>query len=478
MEQPRKDPDYRAPEPDKPEKPKEKDPPKVIEQPPQDPPPVRDNAIIVKRRQQLDAEALRRELAKMRELHVDSVPQSSTRIVTAATNAKKLNQKYPGPLAFLGKRDDLAGLPMTMGPECHLGKEPAENMQVLSRKLRVLLEMSIPKDGIETRPDPVMLRALLMEGKPAQGAEGFEVPAVGAPAIVRAGRFGRVAVEGRPQDWLTPESVPVLMQMLQAENTAVRRVLVDVLGAIKGKAATEALANRALMDLAPDVRETAVEQLKKRRADDYQAILLKAMKYPWAPVADHAAEAMVALGTRDAVPQLIHMLAEPEVTLPITVGKGISAYQAVREVVRLNHLGNCVLCHAPSMARTDMVRGAVPTPGQALPAPVTTPQYYEGNGQGVFVRADITYLRQDFSVVQQVERHGQWPEFQRFDYMVRTRPVRVDEVSAIQKHVRERKHDPHREAMLFALRELTGKDLGKTAQDWATLLPPGQEPGK
>jgi hypothetical protein len=39
----------------------------------------------------------------------------------------------------------------------------------------------------------------------------------------------------------------------------------------------------------------------------------------------------------------------------------------------------------------------------------------------------------------------------------------------------ERKEDPHREAMLFALRELTGKDLGKTTENWATLLPPGQE---
>jgi hypothetical protein len=41
--------------------------------------------------------------------------------------------------------------------------------------------------------------------------------------------------------------------------------------------------------------------------------------------------------------------------------------------VRINHLGNCLLCHSPSTSRADLVRGAVPTPGQPLPAPATTP---------------------------------------------------------------------------------------------------------
>ena len=61
-------------------------------------------------------------------------------------------------------------------------------------------------------------------------------------------------------------------------------------------------------------------------------------------------------------------------------------------MVRINHLGNCALCHPPSLARTDFVRGAVPTPGQPLPPP-TASQYYD-NGT-IFVRADTTYLRHE-----------------------------------------------------------------------------------
>ena len=41
----------------------------------------------------------------------------------------------------------------------------------------------------------------------------------------------------------------------------------------------------------------------------------------------------------------------------------------------------------------------------------------------VFVRGDITFLRQDFSVPQKVPSHGVWPERQRFDFMVRLTPV-------------------------------------------------------
>ena len=62
--------------------------------------------------------------------------------------------------------------------------------------------------------------------------------------------------------------------------------------------------------------------------------------------------------------------------------------ELVREIVRVNHLGNCILCHAPSTDRADLVRGAVPTPGQALPAPVTTPQYYE-RGSGIFAFSSV-----------------------------------------------------------------------------------------
>ena len=43
--------------------------------------------------------------------------------------------------------------------------------------------------------------------------------------------------------------------------------------------------------------------------------------------------------------------------------------------------------------------------GQPLP-PITSVAYYETGG--IFVRADVTFLRQDFSVVQPVEMPAEW----------------------------------------------------------------------
>jgi hypothetical protein len=92
----------------------------------------------------------------------------------------------------------------------------------------------------------------------------------------------------------------------------------------------------------------------------------------------------------------------------------------------------------------------------------------------VVIRADITYLRQDFSVTQLV---GIVPaaEPQRFDFMVRTRPLTSEEMRLLKKH--PELHPAHRqkETVLFALRELTGKDAGPTLEDWVALFPEAGE---
>lgn len=96
------------------------------------------------------------------------------------------------------------------------------------------------------------------------------------------------------------------------------------------------------------------------------------------------------------------------------------------ELVRINHLRNCVLCHAPSLSDADPIRGAVPTPGEPLP------QAYYNSHKGSFVRADIVYLKQDFSAMHQVENATPWPSLQRFDYLVRVRELTPEEVAAEQ----------------------------------------------
>jgi hypothetical protein len=91
-----------------------------------------------------------------------------------------------------------------------------------------------------------------------------------------------------------------------------------------------------------------------------------------------------------------------------------------------------------------------------------------------FARADITYLKQDFSVFQPVANHGRlWPAEQRFDYLVRLRPLSKQERIVWQEKLKDfGAPPPQTGALLYALRELTGEDPGPTAADWQRLYSP------
>jgi hypothetical protein len=388
--------------------------------------------LSVKRRQTLDEEPLRKGLLDVHEVSLDHVPGSTQGVLQTA----RLWNQSGGPVADLmghvaRGRPDLAGLRFFTGPDGQLGKEPAEVLQVLSRKMRVELEACLPGGG-DPRPDPDMLRARLLGGS---------------------------------GEWLRAEAVPAMLQLLQAENKPVRLVLVDMLGRIDHPDATRALALRAMVDLSSEVREAALECLRSRPTEDYRNLLLDGLQYPRREVRDHAAEALTALRCKEAVGSLCDLLIVPGPEAPVRVQDGRTSRTVVRELVRVNHLGNCVLCHAPSFNLRDLVRGAVPIPGKALPAPVTTPQYYEAPG-AFFVRADVTFLRQDFSVMQSVASPGEWPSHQRYDYLVRLRTISQQEcLQRVQQH-RELKATGQRDAVLFALRELTGQDFGDDVVAW------------
>jgi hypothetical protein len=98
-------------------------------------------------------------------------------------------------------------------------------------------------------------------------------------------------------------------------------------------------------------------------------------------------------------------------------------------------------------------------------------EYYSKAG-GIFVRADVTYLQQDFSVPQPVTKPGPWPTHQRYDYMIRLRPLKTlnlgEQVNRIGRS--NQQNFGQREAVLFALRELTGKDVGRSPESWERLL--------
>jgi hypothetical protein len=238
-----------------------------------------------------------------------------------------------------------------------------------------------------------------------------------------------------------------LVQMLQAEDEIRRLLLVEALGQIYTPYASTALAERSLYDLSPEVREAAVLALQKRDRSEFREKLLDGFRHPWPRVADHAAEALVALRDQDSIKQLRELRDKPAPTAPLaTKAEGKTV---VRELVRTNHLRNCLLCHAPAYSDKDLVLGPVPTPGKPLPFEYYGARRSEGDTQ--LVRADVTYFRQDFSIMQRVDKAAPWPEQQRFDFLVRTREATAAELEAAQKPPATY---PQREAVLWAIAEL------------------------
>lgn len=348
-------------------------------------------------------------------------PRSRTPI---ASPPPDLGFRYYETLARKHHRPDSMALPWRQGVDCQIGKESAEWLQSCSVNLRTCLQRSVGANGADPT-DAAKLKAQMISSGPT---------------------------DRQPSPWTRPDCVPTLVQMLQAENAAVREVLVEMLANIDGKAASVALAQRAVFDLSPDVRAQAVENLRPRPRPEFQKNLLEGLRWPWKPAADHAAEAIVALEMKELAPDLVAMLNEPDPAFPFAKEVNGTKGTFVRELVQLNHFHNCTLCHAPSVSSQDLVRGLIPTPGQAL-----APVYYAAT-TGQFVRADTTFLRQDFSVVQPVANSGPWPGYQRFDYLLRERRANKLEL----KHFLARQKEPtpapaysQRDAVLFAIREIT-----------------------
>jgi hypothetical protein len=88
------------------------------------------------------------------------------------------------------------------------------------------------------------------------------------------------------------------------------------------------------------------------------------------------------------------------------------------------------------------------------------------------IRADITYLRQDFSILQPVVQTDlSRPEQLRFDYVIRLRPLTEKQMKEWKSRSESSGGYEQRDAVLFALRELTGQDPGSTWEAWDKLYP-------
>ncbi len=367
------------------------------------------------RLEQLDEEELLGHLAKVPELLLDRVPGTSTLLWRQAEAAAASKQPYPGPRTIAAKRRDLGTLPFREEAKCQLPREKATVLAEISGHLRGHLGgmAKVKASAVEKR------------------------------------KMVRTALDRQPLLWKKAAAVPALMQLLQAEDEWLRVLLVDLLREIKGDAAGEALANRAVFDPSPEVREAAVEALKARPAGESRDFLLATLEHPWPVAREGAARTLVTLEDRGALPALKQRLADTPATIPFPDKDG---KLVTRELVRFNHLTNCLLCHPPSLDRDDPIRGSVPRLDQPLAN--TLGDYYK---KGPSIRADITYLRQDFSVKLPVARPApDWPQLQRFDIMVRTRKLTAQERKRFEANKTQRLYEA-RKPMLFALAGLTKK---------------------
>ena len=144
----------------------------------------------------------------------------------------------------------------------------------------------------------------------------------------------------------------------------------------------------------------------------------------------------------------------------------------VRELVRVNHNRNCLLCHSPGNAdgvSADTLKAPIPLPTEPLGSPANG---YQSSSPDLLAHIDMTYLRQDFSMLQPVDDPSPWPEMQRFDFLVRTRAVTEAEATEYREKLARR--EPGRPSPYkprpWSHAELTGKDEEPTAEAWRRIL--------
>jgi hypothetical protein len=280
--------------------------------------------------------------------------------------------KHPTLDLFDG-RDDLRGVPVLRGAEAELNSADARALGAASAKLR---------GSIGTLLTATSTRYHSAAEKQARSA-----------------RVIAAVTEIRPD---------LLVWVLQTEADPLRESMIELFGRTGSPAAARALAHRALFEPDPGLRKFAVTFLKARGPEHARPVLLAALRYLWPSAADHAADTLAAIQDHGAAPALVQLLDAPDPAGPFPGDGGVPT---VREVMRINHARNCQLCHAPSFETSDRVRAPVPSPNRPLPPSFwkPTPGSSAPPGSatsGAFVRADVIYLRPDFSMDLPVENPG------------------------------------------------------------------------
>jgi hypothetical protein len=374
-----------------------------------------------------------------------------------------LNQKREDGFmhAYLDKRPDLRGLPFLMGKECRTDEKQAAVFRDVVRGVRLCLEISDDRDGtVKVNESTVAARFWKSIGSIEKRRNDTKVMDDEIASLVRLDK-------GAADRSL----VAALMQMCTPMSEPFRLGLAKYLASVDNADATIALVKLALYSPEDTIRAAAIEGLKSRPTKQHGPILLSGLRYPLPMVAKNAAEALVKTQNKDVVDELVRVLEEPDPRAPVAKKADGKDVTFVREMVRVNHHHNCLLCHAPANTADvpkDVLSAPVPQPGQRLPS------VFQGYGSrqspDIFVRTDMNYLRQDFSVMMKVEDAKPWPEMQRFDFFVRTREVNTAEAADIAKAL-AKQTPPNHVAAQYALRELTGRSpQNVTPQGWREVL--------
>lgn len=361
--------------------------------------------------------------------------------------------------SLIAGRSDLAGLPWAMGDACRL---KTDRSRAFVREVAVLRNvLRLRKGEAAMKADDQRIADFKFEDYDTLHEKVKKIAAL-------------------KEEEITPARIGALMQILGPASATVREGLAKRLATIDHVESTKALARLAVFSMEDSVRQVALAGLKGRKQADYADILLQGLRYPWPAIAENASRALVVLECRDLAASVVAVLDEPDPRAPAARGgrKGLT----VREVVKVNHHQNCLLCHSPANAGdareplsvATVVIGEIPNPNQPLPSLSTGYKGKKSPGNNS-VRVDVTYLRQDFSVMLPVAHAAPWPEYQRFDFLVREREVTDAEAEAYRtwtvRHGNGNFVPANHRAAIIALRGLTGRDAATpTGKAWREVL--------
>jgi hypothetical protein len=387
------------------------------------------------------------------------------RVAQVLANINHLNGKKTDGflLALRGERPDLDGLPFAMGDACRTKGERTRQFKLAVESVR---------QAFQNAPG-AQEQLIVQNGQPDSGRASADQFWQMYKQICDQLDQGASAIDRGRRDDVAAARVAALMQILAPESPDVRLGLVRYLSTVSHADATKALARLAVFSEEDEVRKAAVDALKVRRERDYTDILVRGLHYPLPSAARHAADAVAKLERTDLIPQLVGMLEDPDPRAPVAAEDGKKSTLVVHEVVRVNHHRNCLMCHSPGNTEgisADTLTAGIPLPNEPLASPSNG---YQTSQPTLLARIDVTYLRQDFSLFQPVEDAAPWPQMQRFDFLVRTRPVTDDEAKEFREALDKRepgKLSPYHRAALTALRDMTGKDTEPTAAAWRKLL--------